>query len=272
MLQRVLGLIGFLSPCAALAQAPAPAPGLHASYDTYAAGMRIAEVDTGLSLGPRNYRMTLAYRSTGMVGMFVSGHQSASVDGAWRGEHAAPSHFIGQGQWGGDQRVSEIEYRDGRPIIRQLLPPNDAKDQEPVPDAIQANTIDGLSALAEIIHVVKDTGRCETTMHTYDGRRAYEIDAHTGGEQQLEPTSRSSFAGNALRCDFTGRMLAGFKPDEDRTRASRPLHGSAWLAPAVPGAPPLPVRMAFETRWFGDVIMYLTDFGPGSDLKVARQN
>jgi hypothetical protein len=30
--------------------------------------------------------------------------------------------------------------------------------------------------------------------------------------------------------------------------------------------------MAFETRWFGDAIMYLTGVGPGSDVKVANGN
>jgi hypothetical protein len=31
----------------------------------------------------------------------------------------------------------------------------------------------------------------------------------------------------------------------------------------------LPVRMAFETRWFGDAIMYLTGVGPGFGPQVA---
>jgi hypothetical protein len=50
------------------------------------------------------------------------------------------------------------------------------------------------------------------------------------------------------------------------------MHGSAWLAPVVAGGLRLPVRMAFETRWFGEATMYLTDIGPGADVKVARGN
>jgi hypothetical protein len=50
------------------------------------------------------------------------------------------------------------------------------------------------------------------------------------------------------------------------------MHGSAWLAPVVAGGPSLPVRMAFETRWFGDAIMYLTSIGPASDLQIAGGN
>lgn len=60
-------------------------------------------------------------------------------------------------------------------------------------------------------------------------------------------------------------MVAGFRLGDDHARDSRPLRGSAWLAPVVSGGPPLPVRMSFETRWFGDATMYLTAAGAGED-------
>ena len=88
------------------------------------------------------------------------------------------------------------------------------------------------------------------------------------GEETLEPSNRSSFAGRTLRCDFSGRMLSGFKFGDDREQDSKPMHGSAWLAPVVAGGPPLPVRLAFETRWFGDAIMYLTGIAPGPGPQV----
>ena len=258
--------MSFLLPCAAFAQAPVS---VHASYDTYAAGMHVAEVETGLSFGPWTYQMNLGYHTTGIAGLFSRGHQFDVVDGAWRGLQAKPSRFVGEGSWRGVDRQAEIEYQNGKPIIRHLEPPNDA-EREPVPDTLQANTVDTLSALAELIRVVDMTGRCETAVRTYDGRRAVEIEAHTAGEEVLEPTGRSSFAGKTLRCDFSGRMLAGFLFGDDRGRDGRPMHGSAWLAPVVPGGPKLPVRLAFQTRWFGDATMYLTGIGPA--VKVSRGN
>jgi hypothetical protein len=267
------GLIGLILPCAAFAQTPASvAPSaLHASYQTYAAGLHVAEVETGFSFGPWNYQMNLEYHTTGMAGFFFRGHQFDYVTGSWRGGRATPSKFVGEGEWRGQERLAQIDYLQGRPSIRQLVPPN-ANEREPVPDTLQSNTIDTLSALAELIHVVRGTGRCETAVRTYDGRRAVEIEARTVGEETLESTARSSFAGKALRCDFSGHMLAGFKFGEDRERESKPMHGSAWLAPVVAGGPPLPVRMVFETRWFGDATMYLTGVGPASDLRLARRN
>ncbi|WP_158924358.1 DUF3108 domain-containing protein [Acidisphaera sp. S103] len=247
----------------------APALAMHAQYETYAAGIRVAEVEAGLWFGPFSYQMTLGYHTTGLVGFLFRGHQFDRADGAWQGGRAEPSAFVGQGEWRGVGRLAEIDYRQGRPVIRTLVPPNLA-EREPVPEALQINTVDTLSALAELIHVVAETGRCETVVRTYDGRRAVEIEAHTVGEELLEANSRSSFAGRALRCDFSGRMLSGFKFGDDRARDGRPMHGSAWLAPVVAGGSPVPVRMAFETRWFGDAVMYLTGVGPGFGAQVAE--
>jgi hypothetical protein len=233
--------------------------------------MHVADVESSFSFGPWNYQMNLGYHTTGVVGFFFGGHQYDRVSGSWQGGVAAPSEFVGQGRWRGVDRLAEIAYQHGKPMIRQLLPPN-ADEREVVPDSLQDHSIDTLSALAELIHVVAQTGRCETAVRTYDGRRVVEIEAHTAGEETLAANDRSSFAGKALRCDFSGRMLAGFKFGDDRERNGKPIHGSAWLAPVAAGGPALPVRMAFETRWFGNATMYLTGVGPGVDQKVARRN
>ena len=265
MLRCGAGLIGLLVPCVALAQTPE----FHASYQTYAAGLPVAEVDSGFSFGPRQYRMKLDYRTSGVVAWFIGGHQSDSVIGTWSGAQALPAQFVGKGQWRGEDRVVEIDYTRRKPEIRRLVPLN-LENREPVPEALQADSIDGLSAVAELIHTIRDTGHCETTVRTYDGRRAIEIEAHTVGNETLAPTERSSFAGKTLRCDFSGRLIAGFRSGGDRAREGKPMHGSAWLAKIVADAPPVPVRLAFETRWFGDATMYLTGIGPGFDLKVAK--
>jgi hypothetical protein len=237
-------------------------------YTVYAAGLHIADVETDIGIDPRSYQMTLAYRTTGLAGLFYRGHHTSSVTGRWQGDQTEPASFYGAGVWRGSERVARIDYEHGMPLIRQLIPPNEA-EREPVPPSLQAHSIDTLSALLELIRIVSHTGRCDTTVRTYDGRRATEIDARSVGEELLPATDRSIFAGRALRCDFAGRMLAGFRFGDSPADA-RPLHGSTWLAAIVPGAPRLPVRLAFETRWFGDATMYLVRAGQAVIGTVAR--
>jgi len=253
------------TPAAALAQAPSAT---RVSYATYAAGMHVADVSAGIGLSAKDYQLTLSYQTTGLAGVFVRGQQDDVVSGGWNGTVPRPNRFIGTGRWRGEDRVARIDYDRGTPVVRELKPSND-EEREPVPLALQQNTIDGVSALAQLVRTVEKTGRCDGTIRTYDGRRAVEIRAMTGGYDMLDQTSRSVFAGRALRCNFTGRLVAGFKIDDDREKAARPLTGSAWLAPLQNGQAPLPVRITFQTRWMGDMTMYLTGFGDSPKMDVA---
>ena len=227
------------------------------AYDTYAAGLEVMQMHAVFGLGPWNYRIDVDYHTTGLVGLLYHGHQTNTVRGLWDSEHAQPLEFFGEGAWRGQQRRTLIDYDHGLPQIRDLQPPQ-ATEREPVPSELQRNTVDTLSALAQLIRKVEQGKSCETAVHTYDGRRVLDVVAHTGGAEKLAPTGRSIFSGATLRCDFEGRELAGFLLGEDDPEHRQPLHGSAWLAPMLPGAPPLPVRIAFQTRWFGWATMYLT--------------
>ena len=79
-----------------------------------------------------------------------------------------------------------------------------------MPAALQANTMDTLSALVQLMRRVEQAGRCDTHVRTYDGRRVLDIAARTGGQELLEPAHDSIYRGQALRCDFEGSELAGF--------------------------------------------------------------
>ena len=228
------------------------------AYDTYAGGIEVMQMRVFLGLGPWNYRIDLDYHTTGLVGLFYRGHQTNTVRGMWHDDQAAPLRFFGEGVWRGHDRRTLIGYDDGIPQVRDLQPPQET-EREPVPPELQRHTIDTLSALAQLMRRVEHDHACETEVHTYDGRRVLDITARSGGPERLDPTGRSTFSGPTLRCDFEGREVAGFLFGQDDPDHRRPLHGSAWLAPVLPNAPPLPVRIQFQTRWFGLATMYLTN-------------
>lgn len=248
-------LLGLLSLATATASAQVAQVDL--AYDTYAAGIEVMQMHAFFSLGPWNYHIDLDYHTTGLVGLFYRGYQTNTVRGVWQDEHAAPLEFFGEGVWRGQPRRTLIDYDHGLPQIKDLRPPQES-EREPVPPDLQLHTMDTLSALAQLMRKVERGNSCETAVRTYDGRRVLDVAAHTGGSETLQPTGRSIFSGPTLRCDFEGRELAGFLLGEDDPEHRSPLHGSAWLAPILPDAPRMPVRIAFQTRWFGWATMYLT--------------
>lgn len=236
---------------------------LRLTYRTYAVGMHIADAEGWIGLGPWSYQLALSFRTIGVASVLFGGHSVSTVYGTWNDDRPIPRQFSAKGAWRGEPRATLIDYDKGMPAIRQLLPPLEP-EREIVADNLRTNSTDSLSALAALIRTVARLGQCDSMIRTFDGRRATEIVARTAGPETLESTNRSSYSGRALRCDFVSRMLGGFRLDETDKSDFRPLHGSAWLAVAVPNHPAIPVRMTIETRWFGDATSYLTGIG-GSD-------
>jgi Protein of unknown function (DUF3108) len=228
------------------------------AYNTYAAGVEVMQMRASIGLSPWNYQVAVDYHTTGLVGLLYRGHQTNSVRGLWQDKHADPLEFVGEGVWRGQNRRTLIDYNHGVPDVKDLQPPQE-NEREPVPSELRLHTMDTLSALAQLMREVERAKSCESAVHTYDGRRVLDVVAHTGGREKLDQTGRSIFSGQTLRCDFEGREVAGFLIGQDDPEHRRPLQGSAWLAPMLPGAPPLPVRIAFQTPWFGWATMYLTE-------------
>lgn len=241
--------------------ASAGAPPARLGYIAYVAGVPVFTLRADVALDAQSYRLTLGYRTLGLVDAFFHSDLNSASEGTFAELVPQPRRFTAWGIFRDTARQSLIDYVAGRPVIRTLVPPAE-KEREPVPPERTADTVDTLSALAMLVHRVNETGRCEGSVRVYDGRRLSEIAAKTRGTETLAPERDSRFAGPALRCDFSGRMLAGFLYDDDRARAAEPQEGTAWIAPPAPGLPRLPVRIAFRVRLFGAATAYLTSAEP----------
>ena len=227
------------------------------SYATTVAGLTVMLTDADVEMSPQGYRVDVGSRTAGTYGMLFRGETYSVAQGRWAGGLVAPARFAISGHWRGKPRRSLIEYQSGVPTILRMVPSNEEEREAVAPD-LQRETVDTISAAARLVRQATQTGRCDGAARTYDGRRLVEISVTTGGWEAMPPGSGGIFAGQALRCDFNGRLLAGFMLDGDRAAAARPQKGSAWLARLSPGGPMLPVRLSFDIRWLGSATMVLT--------------
>ena len=247
-----------LVPAVAAGAAAAAEP-IRAHYEVYAGGFNVIKLDADFTLTPQDYRIHMVLRTAGTLSAVLRAEQDTTVQGRFVANRPQPIRFYSYGHSRGRQRITLVDYPAGQPDIRQLVPPAADDEREPVPPDQQRNTIDTLSAMAQLVRQVGSTGRCEGKVVTFDGRRLAELSARTAGQEVLAPNDRSSFSGPALRCNFVGRQLAGFKKDEDRQKLDQPRTGSAWFAPLTPGSQPVPVRVTFQTGLFGDAVMYIAN-------------
>jgi hypothetical protein len=267
MLQAAFVSLALLLPFAAAAQDRAP---LHLRYAVYAAGVNVVDIDSRLDLFAKRYRIDLAYHTVGVLSLISHNQIESFAEGSLSGQGPQPLRFASWGTLRGTPRRTVIDYINGQPLLREQVPEND-NDRELVPVSMQRGTMDTLSAIVTLVREVSEKGRCDGQSETFDGRRLLQISSRTVGEEKLGTEDRSSFSGTALRCDFTGRQLAGFQPDDEAEERAKVHRYQAWLAPLTPGGPRLPVRVVFETRFFGNATAYLTGASGGADAtKVAR--
>lgn len=243
------------------------------AYTTQVAGMSVMAAEADVELDATGYRIDIVTRTVGAFGLLVRGETRSLAQGRWTGPMSAtivaPQRYAIDGTWRGTPRRTLMEYAAGQPTILRLEPPNDS-EREPVAPELQRETIDTISAAAMLARRATTTGRCDGEARTYDGRRLLEIAVRSGGWEILPPQAAPLAVGPMLRCDFEGRLLAGFLLDGDRESAARPQKGTAWLARLTPDAPLLPVRMRFDMRWMGSATMTLTAATPGG-VPLVRQ-
>ncbi len=247
-------------PVLAIAAACAGAPScravtLDADYALSSHGFHLLDVDTHAELTPFGYAITAHSRTVGLIGMLAHSDVTSVASGRFDGIHVQPDHYASSGRSRGANRTTQIAYPAHDPVVEVLQPAEPERD--PVPPADTRNSIDTLSAIVGLSRQVAETGRCDGTALVFDGHRLSRLEAHTVGTEPV-PSSGAGFSGQALRCDFTSRQLAGFLHDANRARLMRPLHGSAWLAAPVPGAPVAAVRATFESPLFGTATLRLT--------------
>lgn len=231
------------------------------NYRLYVLGLPAAEATLRVDLASPAYRVTLRFHTVGLVTLVAGDRLEEHASGRFESDRPAPLEYGSNGRLHGQDRVADLTWRDGTPIVTAIAPPNE-KEREEVPVAQRAHTIDPLSAIVMLLNQVAQTGRCEGTSRAYDGRRLQLLEARTAGEEDVPHSIRSSFSGRGLRCEFTDQTLAGFRLGSGRDDDFRLHRGTIWLSQVLPGGPRLPVRASVETRWLGAAMIYLTAASP----------
>jgi hypothetical protein len=244
-------IAGALS-CAAPSDASARE--LRLRYDvTVLGGVSLGEIEVTSLLDRAGYRIeirTRPYRAAQLVG---AAEQSGKVEGRWGRSGPEPRLYQANGSWRGRAYVSEMHYPRGVPTIRRQEPSNE--DREAVPPELIRGTVDSLSGVAGMLKKVAESEACDGSTAIYDGRRRSV--AVMTSTARVQVADHGPLNGRALRCGFTVRTIAGFRHDDDREAAMRPLKGSVLIGLREGGEFPLPLRFEVETRWFGTVAVQL---------------
>lgn len=237
------------------------AEGLRARYEVHALGSTLLEMEARFEVTAEAYVVEAAFRTRGLAALVASARHVSRAHGGWAEDRPAPAAFLSEGTWRGRPRRISLDWQGAQPRVLELLPPAEEEEREPVSEAMRRGTVDILSAFAGLVRQVGQTGHCNLAAPVFDGRRRSDFVTRSEGHERVLPW-RSAWHGEALRCSYEGRLVSGFRRDQDRAQAGEPQRGIAWMAAPYPGAPSIPVRIDIPTRWFGTVTAVLLGTEP----------
>ncbi|SMH58517.1 DUF3108 domain-containing protein [Azospirillum agricola] len=258
-------------PSAGLLGASAPARAaepLAATYRLHIGGLAVLDIVATLEMGDQSYRMEVKAQTEGFLNRLFPWQTVSRSDGAVRGGRLVPAHHSQSSVFREKPRSVTLEYDGQGNVAATVLPTPQEDGREPVPDAERQATYDPLSAFLTVLAASARGEACTRSLPVFDGRRRYDMQFQDVGPRLVGASRYSIFSGTARQCRVSYRPVAGYARtapgngfwQRNGAAAERPP-ADLWLAPVVPGQPPLPVRLETDSD-LGAVVIHLTGVTP----------
>lgn len=231
-------------------------------YEVHAGGLHVFTIDLEAQLGARDYGMSMALRTDGVLAWLLDLTMLSRVEGRPAAGGPLPARFRTESRWRGRERWVELRYRDGEgPGVTAEPPPED--DNRPtVPEVLRRDTIDPLSAGVALIYGLAGSGNCEAALPVFDGRRLFQARSRDLGPVDVPVSDLSPYGGAARACAVTVEPVTGFWRDQPEEPKTQDL--TIYLRAIEEGGPPLPLRIDTDSR-FGAVRVHLVGVTGGAE-------
>lgn len=243
-------------------------------YTIYAGGLRALALDLRVATDAPGYRLQTQVRTTGFLADIVPFVLEAVTWGTLTPDGARPERYVTANRWR-DKAIRRVtmHYGDAPMPAVTAEPPPKADDRSVVPDGERRATVDPLTGIFDLL-LARGAG-CAGTAEIFDGRRRYDISAKTAGTRQVDPGAYGVYSGTATLCRLSVETIGGFWNRFDE-RKRYPDAVRIYLADAVDGAPPVPVRIEMDTG-YAAIVGHLTEITldgratlPASGLEVVE--
>ena len=255
---------GLMLAAGALQPAGADTAPVAADYNVYAGGLHVLTSVLEIRLDDERYNARLDAELVGAPGWFVDWWAVVESGGQIDGDDLDPMQYSAERTRRGETQKTLLDFaRDGE--VDVTFDPERSDSVGLVSPELMAESLDPLSGLISIINNVTDGGTCEAIVPVFDGRRRYDLVFSDLGLDDLQPSRRSGFAGEARRCRMKLEPVAGaFKDDDDddddfwsrKPENERRRQLDIWLAQPIADGPILPVKMVGRSS-IGAVVIHL---------------
>jgi hypothetical protein len=230
-----------LAVCVAFCS-PVQARELSLRYDGYYLVFRVISIEAVSSVEPAAYRTNVTLRTTGLLRALGRWQSTATATGAVDGAFLRPAFYGASSEFRDRRQRVALEYDSSGSVRADVEGVLTDGERDDVPVVLRDGTVDPLTATVTLPRRIVASGTCAGTIRVFDGLRRYDLRYEDLGSVELEPSSRDDYQGTARYCRATVEPLAGFvRSGEGAGEAASEM--SVWLAPPVPGSPPVAVRI-----------------------------
>jgi len=229
-------------------------PDLALGFEAWKGGLYVMRIDADLRRRPAAYRIAMSAETDGLIGWLFPYRLETRTRGQAGAKGLVPQRFEIAARERGETSERTIVYRGDGSLAVTRRPPDPPGSDAPPASALRGS-VDPASALLALAERFAQGGRCTGRIAVYDGRRRYDLALADLGAETLRKSRYNLYAGPARRCRVTVLRLAGFRSDGSRL-GRMPDRIDVWLAPPLPGVPPLPVRLEGESS-FGSLVVHL---------------
>jgi hypothetical protein len=231
-------------------------------YDVYYLAFHVISIDLDSRVEPTTYRTTASLQSAGLLAAIAPWESRATASGTIDGSALRPSFYRAQSEFRHRQQSIDLEYGDAGAVRGDVDGVLSDGERDQVPDPLRHGTVDPLTAGAVVAQRLATTGSCAGTVPVFDGLRRFDLRYEDLGMVELEPSRHDPYHGSARHCRATVEPIAGFLRSGERA-GERATDLSAWLAPPLPGASPVAVRIEVAGT-HGTLRAHLTRAQPGT--------
>lgn len=212
---------------AGVARAQTPPPQTALAYSVFVHGLHVMNIQASYWLTDQQYGVGAQVKTTALFGLFMKTDLAMQAQGRFDGQTAEPEKFDSSGWSRRRMRHATILYHDKTPEVTVMDPVE--TDREPVSADERQGAIDVLSTLMAILHQARSTNACQGQGKLFDGLRLTTLSLQTAGEQRLPSGGPWDWGEIALRCDFVGQQVKGFKFSSDKSKLHNPQPGRVWF-------------------------------------------
>lgn len=258
------GATSALAAVVCLVIAPARAETLKAHYSMSLMGLSIGSAFASGVVEPKNYRVDIAMRTTGLANLVNNTKGAATATGGLTPGGPSPSSYANTTSNSDETRTVRMSLSGNAVRSVEVRPgPWDADARVPVGEGDKRRIVDPVSALIMSVPAGQELAgpaACDRTISVFDGITRFDVRLAYAGAHQTETRG---YSGPVSVCRARYTPIAGHRPDSASTRYMAANHDmNVWLAPLPDAHVMVPIHIDIATA-AGKLVIDAAEFQIG---------